>query len=149
MQADALAFVEKSGAVLHTAQQLATKVAEEQKDVAGLVPTVVAKMAALRLLDNHLLIAETERGRAAEKLASHRGAVEVANNLLDILTEQLKTAAQRVAMASQGEAVPEKEASAGSAPSSNASGIIGARHGDGDQPESWRRFAVAMGVPSR
>lgn len=145
--ADVLAFVEKAGRALHSSRQLATKVAADREKVASILPRDVDSLASLKMLDGKRLIGANEKQAAAEKLSSHAGALEVLNNVLDLFGEQLKQANATIVALRQGKGdattVPTKTASAAN---SAGSPFVGRRHGTEDQPESFRKFASAMGV---
>lgn len=139
---DTLAFVQKAGEALHASRQLAESVAVEQEKVANIVPRSADSMVNFRLLDGKRLINPSEKQAAMRKLATHQGAVELVHSLLSICSEQIKQAEQRIALLQQGKPVadgPQKQAAA-------RNPVVGARHGDSDQPESWQKMAAALGV---
>ncbi len=144
---DVLGFVEKAGRALHASRQLAESIASEQEKVAHMLPVNADAMTGIKLLDGSNLIEANEKSAAVTKLSTHQGALEVLHSVLKIFGEQQKLANQKFAMLQQGkgEGGQQKQASANS--TNSPSGLfVGARHGNGDQPESWRKFAAAMGV---
>lgn len=141
---DVLVFVEKSGQALHASRELAEAIVTEQEKVASLLPVDADAMAGIKLLDGSNLIETSEKQAAITKLSTHQGSLEVLNNVLEIFGEQQKKANQTIRMLQQGKG----ETSQTKQASTNSQGtpMIGARHGDDDQPESWSKFASAMGV---
>jgi hypothetical protein len=142
---DVLGFVEKAGRALHASRQLAESIASEQEKVASLLPVDADAMAGIKLLDGSSLIDSNEKQAAVTKLSSHQGALEVLHNVLEIFSEQQKVANQTIKMLQQGKGEKEGQQKQASS-NSSASPFVGARHGDGDQPESWTKFASALGV---
>lgn len=145
--ADTLNFVEKSGAALHASRELAEAIVTEREKVAMLLPVDADAMAAIKFLDGTPMIEAGEKQAAISKLGTHQGALEVLNNVLDLFADQVKTAHQTIKMLQQGKpsAAPGHAKTAAQVNSPD-SPYIGARHGDGDQPESWRKMAAALGV---
>jgi hypothetical protein len=144
--ADVLTFVEKAGQAMHASRELATMVAAEQEKVAHLVTRDVDALAGLSLLGGKRMIQDNEKQTATAKLSTHHGALEVLCNTLDIFGEQLKQTQQTIAMLQQGKGVPAVPQSKQAAANSPGGPFVGARHGEEDQPESWRKFGAAMGV---
>ena len=139
---DVLTFVEKAGTALHASRELAESLASEQEKVASLLPVDADAMAGIKLIDGSNLIETSEKQAAIAKLSTHQGTLEVLHNVLDIFGAQLKTASQTITMLQQGKGEVVKQASARTQPSN----VIGARHGESDQPASWTKFAQALGV---
>jgi hypothetical protein len=137
-----LGFTKAAGEALYAAQQVIAEHEVQEKKAAERIPSAVDRLLATKLADGRPLITADQKDAALKKLATHDGALSVLVNVLDLSQEQIKQASQ-AAMLQQGEGMPAatpvvKQANAQNSP------FVGARHGDSDQPESFRNFAAAM-----
>lgn len=134
---DVFQFTEKAGAALIESRKLVSSIVADQEKAASILPKSVDALTTVKTLEGTPLIAAEERDFARRKLASHAGALEVLRNVLDEFQNQIKQASQTITMLRQGQAAPEKAASA-KAPTGLAA--LAAK------PESWRRFEEQLGL---
>jgi hypothetical protein len=92
-------YVESTGKVLKQAEQLTEQLAREEAKIAESAPKVAT------LLATNGLIRKTEHEIAAKKLASHEGALEVVQNLINELGQTKRAHQQEKAAAGSGSSV--------------------------------------------
>jgi len=134
---DVLQFAEKAGEALLASHDALEQVSQERQKAAQILPKSVDALATVKTLEGTPLIAAEERDFARRKLASHAGALEVLRNVLDEFQSQVKQASQTITMLRQGQAAPEKAASA--KPPTGLAALAA-------KPESWRRFEEQLGL---
>lgn len=92
-------YVDATGKVLKQAEQLVDQLAREETKIAAAAPKVAT------LLAEGGLIRKTEHELATKKLASHEGALEVVQNLLNELGQTKRSFEQKIAAAGNGQAI--------------------------------------------
>jgi len=137
LNSQVLDFVEVTGEALETSRKLAEATLANRQKIAAAVPPQVDALCKSKL------IAAEEKEAALTKLSLHEGALEVIGNLVRHIQKQ---AADHVkALSAQGQGVPGGSQKQASVPSTE-SNYVGRRHGDDDEPESYRRFDQLLGI---
>jgi len=138
-----LGFTKAAGEALFAAQQIVSAQDAQEKKAAARIPQAVDRLLGTKLADGRPLITADQREAALQKLATHDGALAVLVNVLDVHQEQTKQA-ENAALLQQGEGMPAAAGPVEKRANSPNSPFVGARHGDDDQPESYRKFAAAV-----
>lgn len=145
---DTLNFVDIAGQALHAAEELATKVAEDERRVAELAPQRADALCEANFIETG------EKLAAVTQLSSHPGALAIVGNLIKINQETRRTFEQKLAALGQGHAEPGngqkrdslgKQADAGD--SYDAGGFVGRRAGLGEQRASDLALTRGLGIP--
>lgn len=141
---ESLDYVEKSGQSLHQAELLANQLVAEGEKIASVTPGLVQRMVAAGLIDS------SEKSAAADKLASHVGATELIQNLLDIRDSEHREFNRKLAAAGSGSAVAPtaKVASVTKDASANptSGGYVGRHRGAGEYSEADMAMASSLGI---
>lgn len=145
-----LDYVEKSGHALQEAENLAQGVLRER----AIMSELASKTAAA--LCSHGIIAAHEVKEMTTKLATHRGALEIAERIPYLLASTKEAAAkeanERIAQASGTRNAVNgglrQVTKSASQSNFNSGGAIGQRRGQGERSEADRAMAEALGIPN-
>ncbi len=139
---DIVRYVDATGKVLKQAEMLIDQIAREETKIAEAAPKVASLMA------NSGLIRKTEHELATKKLASHEGALEVVQNLLNNLGETKRAYEQKIASAGGGYGVDPKSVNAFSTNPAKVDimrgGVLGQGAGFGQKKAADHAFEQAL-----
>lgn len=144
----ALGFVDIAGQALHAAEGLATKVAEDERQVAELAPQRADALHEANFIE------ASEKAAAVAQLSSHPGALAIIGNLIKINQETKSAFAQKLAALGQGHAEPgngQKSNDPGKqacvSDSYDDGGFVGQRAGLGEKRASDLALTRGLGIP--
>lgn len=133
---DVAKFAEVTGKALAVGERIAAKQASDQQAVATVLPSIVARLVEVGLLD------KSSADAAMEKLSNHAAALSVLERVADKYQEQ-KIAAEKTAGDRLGHAVPDSRASR------REDNYVGRRAGAGEKRASDEAILKLIGSGAR
>ena len=98
---DLVSYLDVTGKAINVALTEVKKADVEKKAAQELIPALVDQLVSAKLLT------DADRKQAAVELGSHASALDVTTNIVNELTERLKTAHAKLAALNNGQAVAE------------------------------------------